>query len=588
MLPSGLAMQSSGNISGNPSSAGSFSFTAQVADVAFHTASALFSINILPAQSAGNTWYVRPDGGTAAQCTGKTDAAYLGTGSSQPCAFSNPHYLWGNDVPGETASWKIAGGDTVIIRNGSSRIGYKGPNIGDSWGQCQGDPFDCGPPPIPSGTSSQHTRILGENFANCTAKPELHGGYGLYRVISLEGSSNVDLQCLEITDHASCGTLGTGNNCQTNFPLDDYARFGIFTNTGTKNVNLTDLNIHGLAHEGIHGPLGGGIVATRVRIAGNVSSGWDFDDGNATQTTGTVTMSYVTVEWNGCAEQYPAVGTYDHCYDDNSGGYGDGVGTPDTGGIFLVDHSTFRYNTQDGLDLLHVDQPGAVITITNSTGYGNMGNQIKQGATTATFQNNVVIGNCTRMQSAFAPNPSTYNANLSDFCRAGGAAVLIGTNDNAHGVIQNNSVTSNWQLAFLLQCLAPGGGTGNCTAAAHINFDNNLIFGFPDLSGGHSVVTAIFQQFGSSDFLSNPGGSRRNNLIFNTSDSCGAAPAVNEVCRDPQLASETDINNFDFHLTSGSPAIKAGINLFSTLTPDYDGKGRPAPPTLFDIGAFQF
>ena len=588
VLPPGLALQSSGTISGTPSASGQYSFTVQVVDSASNSATAQLSINIL-AVSSGTTWYVRPDGGSASQCNGKADAAYPGSGAAQACAFSSPHYLWGNDVSGETAKWKIAGGDTVIIKNGSYRIGYKGPNSGDSWGQCPGDPYDCGMPAIPSGTAIQHTRILGENYASCTSKPELHGGYGLFEIISLEGSSNIDVQCLEITDHASCGRSGTGNGCSSSFPLSDYATHGIKTSATTTNLNLTDLDIHGLANDGIFGPVGGGITATRVRIAGNVSSGWNFDDGNGTKSTGIIKMSFVTVEWNGCAETYPPTNpaSYDHCYDDNSGGYGDGVGTPDTGGIFIVDHSTFRYNTQDGLDLLHVDNAGAVITITNSIAYGNMGNQFKQGATTAAFQNNVVIGNCQRMKSAFAPNPAAYNANLSDFCRANGDAVVIGTNDNAHAVIQNNSVTSNYSIAFDIQCLAAGGGTGTCSSASHVNFDNNLIYGFPDVSGAHTFITAIYEQTNSADFMSNPGGSRRNNLLFHTNTICGVSPAVNEVCSDPLLASESDISTIDFHLTAGSPARNKGLSI-PGITTDYDGKPRPIGGLPFDIGAFQF
>jgi hypothetical protein len=585
-LPPGLLLQGSGTISGNPSSAGLFSFTVQVLDAVSHSATAPLRINILMPVANGS-WFVRSDGGTATQCTGRTDAAYPGNGLNQPCAFSNPHYLWGNDVQGETAKWKIAGGDTVIVKNGSYRIGYKGPNSGDSWGQCPGDPFGCGMLPIPSGTVAQHTRILGENFANCTSQPELHGGFGLFEVISLEGSSNVDVQCLEITDHAACGTMGSSNLCQKTFPLDDYAKHGVVTDVNTRNVNLTDLNIHGLANDGIIGPVGGGIVATRVRIAGNPSSGWNFDDGNGTQSTGTIIMSYVMVEWNGCSEAYPSIGVYDNCYDDMSSGYGDGVGTPNTGGTFIVDHSTFRYNTQDGLDLLHVDEPGAVITVTNSTGYGNMGNQLKEGATTAIFQNNVVIGDCLRLKSAFAPNPSTYNAHLSDFCRANGDAIVIGTNDTVHAVIQNNTVTSNFSIAFDIQCLGAGGGTSTCTSASHVNFDNNLIYGFADQSGAHTFITAIFEQTNSPDFMGNPGGSRRNNLLFHTNTSCGAAPAVNEVCSDPLLTSESDITNMDFHLTAGSSARGKGL-VIPSITTDFDGKPRPTGGLPYDIGAFQF
>ena len=40
-----------------------------------------------PSQAAqGATYYVRTDGGSADECTGQTDAAYPGSGTSQPCA----------------------------------------------------------------------------------------------------------------------------------------------------------------------------------------------------------------------------------------------------------------------------------------------------------------------------------------------------------------------------------------------------------------------------------------------------------------------------------------------------------------------
>jgi hypothetical protein len=83
----------------------------------------------------GTIWYVRSDGGTPAQCEGKTDHALAGA-SGNNCAFSDPAYLWSNDVAGETAQWKIAGGDTVILHQGPYRIGYKS-NTGtaqDAWG----------------------------------------------------------------------------------------------------------------------------------------------------------------------------------------------------------------------------------------------------------------------------------------------------------------------------------------------------------------------------------------------------------------------------------------------------------------------
>src|SRR5574337_868898 len=47
------------------------------------------------------TWYVRTDGGTAAQCTGKSDAAYRGHGRHEACAFDHPFWAL---QPGQRAS----------------------------------------------------------------------------------------------------------------------------------------------------------------------------------------------------------------------------------------------------------------------------------------------------------------------------------------------------------------------------------------------------------------------------------------------------------------------------------------------------
>src|SRR5438309_195690 len=110
---------------------------------------------------AAATWYVRPDGGDRTQCTGQSDAAWPGTGIDQPCAFRHPYFLFTADQKyGEKPKWIIAGGDTVIVRNGEYRVGYKGPQAHDSWQFCPGDPFGCHMPPLPSGNAGHHTRLL--------------------------------------------------------------------------------------------------------------------------------------------------------------------------------------------------------------------------------------------------------------------------------------------------------------------------------------------------------------------------------------------------------------------------------------------
>ncbi|MEO8737510.1 MAG: hypothetical protein ABI380_13340, partial [Edaphobacter sp.] len=332
--------------------------------------------------SHSHVWYVRQDGGDRKQCTGTVDAAYPGRGTMRPCALKHPYYLFTNDVYGDK-QWIVAGGDTVILRGGPYRMGYKGPNPKDMWGSCPGDAFNCIMPPLPSGTPDHPTRFLGENYGSCKKKTQLFGGFALAAIIDLQGSRNVDVECLELTDHGQCMRGGTGypasEGCSNSTPLSDYAANGIITDAKTASVLLKNLDIHGLTSRGIIGAIGGDVTVDHVRIAFNGMAGWDFDDGMGTRSApgATVHASYLTVEWSGCNEEYPithAIPAY-RCFDQDNGGYGDGVGTPDTPLNLTCDHCTFRYNTQDGLDLLHAS--GSIISVRNSTSYGNMGQQWK-------------------------------------------------------------------------------------------------------------------------------------------------------------------------------------------------------------------
>ena len=74
-------------------------------------------------------------------------------------------------------------------------IGYGAPGASS----CNtGATYACTMAPVPSGPSaSQPTRILG---ADCSAPPQLWGTERAASVISLAGSSNVEIGCFEITD----------------------------------------------------------------------------------------------------------------------------------------------------------------------------------------------------------------------------------------------------------------------------------------------------------------------------------------------------------------------------------------------------
>jgi hypothetical protein len=91
---------------------------------------AMLGLGVFSAISAhATTWYVRDGGGTAAQCTGTTNALYAGSGTNQPCAFNHPRIALGycdgyESNPGNppcSVKGVMASGDTMYI-DGDSDI----------------------------------------------------------------------------------------------------------------------------------------------------------------------------------------------------------------------------------------------------------------------------------------------------------------------------------------------------------------------------------------------------------------------------------------------------------------------------------
>lgn len=537
------------------------------------------SSGFAPATDSGHEWYVRPDGGDRKQCTGKVDAPYKGKGSGQPCAFNHPYFLFTTGDYNDK-SWVIQGGDTVIIRGGPYRMGYKGPNPHDMWGNCPGDPYGCAMPPIPSGTPDHPTRFLGEQHGSCKQKTQLFGGYALGNILSLQGSKNVVIECFELTDHGQCTRVGAGypasEGCSSSYPLSDYAGTGIVTSAETANVTLRDLDIHGFVTQGISGSVGGEVIVERVRIAFNGSAGWNFDDGAKSGPNASIKASFLTVEWNGCNEEYPIkheVPVFS-CFDQDKGGYGDGIGTPDTPLNFSCDHCIFRYNTQDGFDLLHTN--GSLISITNSMSYGNMGQQWKMGAMQkVVFQNNLTIHNCRRLSAPMKGASEDYKRYLSLFCRAGGDGIAIGVTNGGNYYLQNNSFLGYGTTSYDIAC------SGGCSTA-NVVYQNNINIGVKNPADGQLPGLFYFNEVPNGVF-------KADHNIYYRMRSCPSGRS--ERCVDPKIAylpewkDESSLDNVDFHLTSASPARGAGMPIQGLAT-DHDLATRPSGPP--DIGAFQF
>jgi hypothetical protein len=383
--------------------------------------------------------------------------------------------------------------------------------------------------------------------------------------------------------------------CNTQYPLDDYATIGIATNTSTHDILLEDMYIHGFTSRGINGPIGGTINATRVDIAYNGAAGWDFDDGNATPNiNGVINLSYVIIEWNGCNQAYPGTGAVS-CYSQSTGGYGDGIGTP--AGTCLsatVDHSIFRYNTQDGFDMLHNDTGNCTMSITNSLSYGNNGQQFKWGPADnpVTFTNNLALGNCFRLSQPMPGQPSTYNSNLSDFCRAQDT-IVPNLRPGGTLVMSNNTIVTYAPTVIDFEC-----STSDCSTAS-FTFENNIVVGYDNPStyndGGQVGGPGAFY-FGA------PVNSiRRNNIYYGlghnftcpTNYAQDGGAGTSEQCINPLLIGqptgnganfvESELDNFNFDITPGSPALGAGISI-PGVTLDYTGATRGNPPS---IGAYE-
>lgn len=357
-------------------------------------------------------YYVRSDGGSAEQCTGLADAPYSGSGTGRSCAWNHPFYAL---PPG--SSPRIAGGDTLIIAAGEYPMGYGAPGADacDEVGS-----FDCHMPPLPSGSAPDRpTRILGKGWdAGCISPPTLWGTGRPWFILNLTDSSNVEIACLEITDHSGCVENHTGGlACERDHPpYGDWAAYGLYAEDSA-NVHLWNLSIHGLAAGGIHAGRLTDWTVENVRIAGNGSVGWDGDlwDDSGDSNAGTLRFRRWLIEWNGCGETYPDE-EYVGCWGQEAGGYGDGVGTGSTGGDWIIEDSAFLHNTSDGLDLLYHTLGGSV-TLNRVRAEGNAGNQIKvAGQTAITYS--VLIGNC----AFFEDQSFTY---WVDHCRALGSTLLI-------------------------------------------------------------------------------------------------------------------------------------------------------------------
>ncbi len=589
------------------------------------------NLTIVAGGTSNHTWYIRPDGGTPytststqGQCDGLHDAAYPGSGVNQACAFKNFYDLYADENTYQQLKWVISGGDTVNVRQNPNGYLIGQPDPTKDFVNCHGDGGDCYMPTIPSGTAARHTRILGENYANCqsdSAKTKLVATSYDTAMFSVRDSQFVDVACFEMTDHAQGAVSTFNNNCQSGL----CGQSGIFISALTNFVNFTDLFIHGLGKEGVTGSSGGSdLILNRIHFRGMPYTGINMDDipygiNNLSVAGGFQLLNSLT-EGTGCVEEYPIVHNYPYveCRDQGigNGGSPDGIGTASAAGDWTFDNDVWRYNWQDGLDLLHSGLNS--LTVTNSQSYTNNGQTYKIGSgRTIIFRNNIGFDNCYRLLQPLGDAPYTAASVAGQTaCRAsdGFKLELDGLADD---YFQNNTLITEHSVAY---DMTVGEGWYKVPNANAV-FQNNVLLGYGSFNYPNSDgrVPGGDGGFYNSDKLSNgepdphgyedptsfPAGGtlhgwsvRDHNLVYNIKNACATMTQAGELCTNPLFTGQFDTANpiatpstneialdvTNLTLTAGSPLRGAGTPI-AGITTDLIGNPRPATPS---IGALEY
>ena len=432
---------------------------------------------------------VRIDGGTATQCTGRANLPYDGSGTGEACAHKNPYYALGwyrtssSSSGGQSGPFGVS--DTMIIKPGTYVYGN---STADTF-NCTTSYADCTTRAVPSGTSSVHTRIMGCSATGCPGHCKLDGGCpiltGVGRIehfFKLSGKQYIDIDSIELTDNSSCGhgshSLNCGGSCSTQCATEQSGgKIAGIIQTGASNVTYKNINIHGLYKTAVYGPVTNATIIDS-NFDFNSFAGWDGDtcQSSACPSSGTIAFSGTakgrcSIDWNGCIENPANEGTPVNlgCHSSGaSGGYGDAVGMPVTGGDWSFTNCSVSHNTSDGPDLLYLNkgsQSGGTLTVKRSLIEGNVGNQVK-GPNNMTLEDNTIVGNCGFFDG------KAYESSGFEHCRAGGNTAVIAWRDNSstEPVITNNTIVCNGVACLLLE----GPDSESCPSNSDVNVSNNI------------------------------------------------------------------------------------------------------------------
>jgi hypothetical protein len=443
----------------------------------------LFSILALP-QAFGAELFVKPGGGTWEQCDGETNAIYSLDVVDKKCAVKHLFEL----LDPQRKEIRMSGGDTVNILNNSdgspgeytmgSHDNYLEESCTPAWG------WACAMPSLPSGTAENPT-ILRGGTGTCDVKPILWGTGRAKHILYIDNAEHINVSCLTITDKSSCiGASGYPDKsliCDRTSPYDKPHADTGFLIRDAKEISLQDMNIKGLK-KGIHAGRVHNVTLERVNLFANSAIGWDGDIKHldpdpktsiGSSNTGSIIFKDSSITFSGCGLIYNP-GKENHntphaCVKQGLGGYGDGIGTAETGGSWVFDNTKVMYNNSDGIDLLYRTL-GGKITIKNSHVEGNGGNQIKVAGNTE-ITNSIVIANC-----GWNTRQEDHLGQYGENCRARGNALsLYYTHTDTKMKLINNTIVGEGD------CLV---GSGNRTDVAASNQSlyivNNVFYALID------------------------------------------------------------------------------------------------------------
>lgn len=435
----------------------------------------------------GATYYIRTDGGTDSQCDGKYDAAQSGAtdsgdaGSLPDCAYSHPYEAL--RVRNSYDSGLFAGGDTMIISPGTYDMGAGHRTTGDGSGsECNPTySYDCRWD-IPSGPSSGNpTRILGKGYDTETGtRPVLRGIGEIYNGVinMMSGQDNIEIQYFDITDNEACissDEVPSGSACS-----GDFARHGIWSQSGSNNVLVKNVKIHGVSKACVMFPGASNWTFDNFHCRGVGHVGFDNDIANPDQ-SGTMTMTDSEVEYVGCVEELNGNIRSQSCIGDTGEGllgYGDAFGFGDGSmANWDITNLSCHNNMSDCFDGLH-GSSAYTIKIKNSKFWANIGAAVKGSAAGSTIlENNIIIDDCAwpLYQNMLDPISLSGGSRAGEIimCRPDATISLQMTNNVTHKLI-GNTLFGNHDEIVVVAC----GGSNRTGDSVYMR--NNIFYGGTD------------------------------------------------------------------------------------------------------------